>query len=64
MLHYVCPTVRREIASGIGLDERTFQKTRLYIARVECAACGRQHRFLVADGWLESQQVFSLPKVA
>jgi len=64
MLHYLCPTVRREVASGIGLDERTFQKTRLHIARVECPACSRPHRFLVADGWLETEQQSSPSQAA
>jgi hypothetical protein len=56
MLHYVCPTARNEVASGIGLDQRTYDLSRLKVVEVaRCPACGRQHRFLMADGWLQDE---------
>ena len=58
MLHYVCPTARYGVASGIGLDKNSYELSRLKVVMVtHCPACGRQHRFLVADGWLDDEQL-------
>jgi len=55
--HFLCPTARQEVTTGIGLDGRTFEATRLKVVRVSCPACLRPHRFLVADGWLEDEEL-------
>jgi len=52
-LNYLCPTLRREVASGIAVDQATYDLARLEIVRVKCSACGGGHRFLMADGWLD-----------
>jgi hypothetical protein len=57
MLRYMCPTARNDVASGIGLDKRTYELSRLKVVEVvSCPACGRRHRFLMADGWLQDEQ--------
>jgi hypothetical protein len=40
----------RDIDSGIEIDAGTFEKVKLRITRVVCPHCGRDHRFLLADG--------------
>jgi len=54
--HFVCPTARHQVTSKIGLDTRTYEATRLNLVRIQCPACGRAHRFLMADGWLEDDE--------
>jgi hypothetical protein len=54
VLKFLCPTTRAYADSGIRLDERSAAASRLTIVRVRCAQCRRQHRFLLADGVLDS----------
>jgi hypothetical protein len=48
-VHFYCPTYQCEIDSGFETDEITLERARLNRVRVLCSACGRPHRFLLAD---------------
>lgn len=48
-LHFHCPAHHRDIDSGIEVEERTLEQTRLNLVHVPCPWCGKTHRFLLAD---------------
>ncbi len=54
ILNFLCPTTREYFDSGVRLDERSAAASRLNIVRVGCPHCRREHRFLLADGILDS----------
>lgn len=54
VLKFLCPTTRAYFDSGVRLDERSAASSRLNIVRVRCLECRREHRFLLADGVLDS----------
>lgn len=54
VLKFLCPTTRSYFDSGVRLDERSAAASRLEIVRVRCRQCHREHRFLLADGVLDS----------
>ncbi len=58
VLEFLCPTTYKYFDSGVRLDERSASASRLQIVRTVCPKCGREHRFLVADGLLESTNSF------
>jgi hypothetical protein len=48
-IHFQCPTHRRDIDTGINVDDETFHRTRLNLVHIPCPHCDRMHRFLLAD---------------
>lgn len=58
-LRFFCPTTQTFFDSGMRLDEKTAKAARLKIARVVCPECHREHRVLVADGLLGSDDFVS-----
>ena len=48
-IHFYCPIDRRNIDTGIQVDQTTFERTRLSMVHVPCPYCSRIHRFLMAD---------------
>jgi hypothetical protein len=54
VLEFLCPTTGAYFDSGVRLDTRSAAETRLNIVRVRCPQCHREHRFLLADGILDS----------
>ncbi len=54
ILKFLCPTTREYFDSGVRLDEKSAAASRLNIVRVGCPHCHREHRFLLADGILDS----------
>lgn len=58
-LQFFCPAAGRHIDSGIEVDNQTFQLVKLRIITVECPHCGCQHRFLLADGERQTDELHS-----
>jgi len=56
-IHFQCPTHRRDIDSGINVDEITLRRTRLSQVHVPCPHCGQLHRFLLADAKIDIESV-------
>jgi hypothetical protein len=56
-IHFQCPTHQRDIDTGINVDDATLQRTRLNLVHVPCPHCGRMHRFLVADGLPDLEEI-------
>lgn len=62
-IHFCCPTNRRDIVTGIQVDEVTFERTRLNIVHVPCPHCSRMHRFLMADSHSGVPELTDAPRV-
>ena len=64
VLKFLCPTTRAYFDSGIRLDETSAAASRLKIVHVRCRECRREHRFLVADGVLDSSGGFTKSRLS
>jgi len=54
VLAFLCPATRTYFDTGVRLDNGTAAGSRLNIVLVLCPECSREHRFLLADGRLDS----------
>lgn len=57
ILKFLCPTTCVYFDSGIRVDETSASAARLNIVPVRCPQCGREHRFLLADGLLDESDM-------
>jgi hypothetical protein len=64
VLKFLCPTTRAYFDSGIRLDETSAAASRLKIVSVRCRQCRREHRFLLADGVLDSSDGFRKRRIS
>jgi hypothetical protein len=60
-LSFLCPTTHSYVDSGVRIDEKSADASRLTIVRVCCPQCHREHRFLLADGVLSASNALAKP---
>jgi hypothetical protein len=70
-LKFLCPTTHSYADSGVRIDEKSANASRLMIVRVCCSQCYREHRFLLgyrehrfllADGVLSALNPLDRPQ--
>jgi RNase P subunit RPR2 len=49
-LQFFCPQSTRPIDSRIEIDQITLDIVKYRMVSVACSQCGRDHRFVLADG--------------
>jgi len=51
-----CPETRREIYTGIEMDEASFAKLPDVLSRTQCSVCGQEHVWTRQDAWLSTNR--------
>jgi hypothetical protein len=54
MLMLTCPTTARKFATGIEMDESTFDALPDIDSSLQCPHCGDKHTWRPSDAWLEN----------